>query len=179
MESSLELFLLALIDSGLSTPYEFHSRAGISVGASLPALKKLLQQRLVSRGKAGDRRRMQYSLTAGGRAALNKSELRPKEDVEEDIASSLRVAILSDYLGSRAQAMKTLDKTRGLLSASTRLRVPPDLNSPAAAYRWMLSICDRHRRKAEIAALTEILQTMKRERVKSASIAVPKGLLGV
>ena len=162
MEGSLELFLLALIDSGLSTPYEFHSQAGISVGASLPALKKLLQQRLVSRAKAGDRRRMQYSLTAGGRAALNKSELRSNEDVG-DISSSLRLAILSDYLGSRAQAMKTLDKARGLLSASTRSRVSPDLNSPAAAYRWMLSVRDGHRRRAELEALTEILRTLKRE----------------
>ena len=50
--------------------------------------------------------------------------------------------------------MKTLDKARGLLSASTRSRVSPDLNSPAAAYRWMLSVRDGHRRRAELEALT-------------------------
>ena len=101
MESSLELFLLALIDSGLSTPYEFHSQAGISVGASLPALKSLLRQKLVSRGRAGNRRRMAYSLTGPGRAALKKwgAAYASVQD-SEDVGSALRFSTLAYFLGS-------------------------------------------------------------------------------
>ena len=162
MKSSLELFLLALIDSGLSTPYEFHSQAGISVGASLPALRSLLRQRLVSRGRAGNRRRMAYSLTGPGRAALNKwGAVYASVQDSEDVGSALRFSTLAYFLGSRAQVMRSLEEAKAFLGRSAEPSTKLDLRSPAAAYRWMQSVRERHRREAEIRALSEIKKKMK------------------
>jgi hypothetical protein len=48
--TDLGLFVLALIDSGVSTPYEFQKTAGLSQGATIPALQRLLDARLVRQG---------------------------------------------------------------------------------------------------------------------------------
>ena len=40
--TDLDLFVLALIDSRISTPYEFQKVAGLSPGATIPALQILL-----------------------------------------------------------------------------------------------------------------------------------------
>jgi hypothetical protein len=47
----LDLFALALI----STPYELQKAAGLSQGATVPALQRLLAARLVRQGKPGAR----------------------------------------------------------------------------------------------------------------------------
>jgi hypothetical protein len=49
--TDLDLFILALIDSGISTPYEFQKAASLSQGATIPALQRLLEARLVRQGK--------------------------------------------------------------------------------------------------------------------------------
>jgi DNA-binding PadR family transcriptional regulator len=163
MESSLELFLLALIDSGVNTPYEFHSQAGISVGSSLPALENLLRRKLVSRGKAGNRRRMEYGLTAIGRAALkNWHATYISEQDSEDVGSALRFSTLAYFLGSPIQAIRILDQASALYSESAEPPTKLDLGSPAAAYKWLQSVRERHRHDAEIRALDEIRKKMKR-----------------
>ncbi len=161
--SSLELFLLALIDSGLTTPYEFHRQAGISVGASIPALNNLLGQKLVSKGKEGDRRRMEYSLTTRGRARLKTSLAETSEDAS-DLQSSLRLAILAEYLGSRAQAVSLLERFRSRVGISSESRIRPDFESAAETYRWMLSVLNRRRDKADLQALSEIVRILKQKR---------------
>ncbi len=163
MESSLEVFLLALIDSGLSTPYEFYSRAGISVGASLPALKSLLRQKLVSRGKASHRGRMSYGLTGSGRAALkNWSTIQASKHESGDMASALRLSTLAYFLGSPAQAKQILAYAVTLLSPNTEPPTDLDLSSPATAYKWMQSVRDRYRHEADLKSLNEIRKKLKR-----------------
>ena len=165
---SLELFLLALIDSGLSTPYEFHSQAGISVGASLPALKKLLQQRVVSRGKAGNRRRMAYSLTGAGRAALkNWSTTQAPKQESGDVASALRFSTLAYFLSSPAQAKQILERAGALLAPNTGPPTNFDLSSPATAYKWMQSVRDRYRHEADLRSLNEIRKKLKTVRIRA------------
>jgi len=70
-QSTLELFLLALISRGVSTPYEFKAQAGLSVGATKPALERLLQNGLIKKGEKGSRSRVEYLLTSAGRRAVN------------------------------------------------------------------------------------------------------------
>lgn len=160
MESSLELFLLTLIDSGLRTPYDFQRQAGISVGASLPALRKLLRLKLILKGKVGTRRRMEYTLTVRGRAALRNPKLADKSMLE-DIGSCFRLAIISNYWGSHAQVLKILDEARTRIEATTEPQIRRDMSTPAAAYRWMMSIREQHRRKADLEALRQIMKTLK------------------
>ena len=152
-----------MIDSGLTTPYEFHRQGGISVGASIPALNSLLRQKLASKGKEGDRRRMEYSLTTRGRAALKTSLIKISENASE-LQSSLRFAILAEYLGSRAQAVSLLERYRSRVGISSESRIRPDFESPAETYRWMLSVLNRRRKKADLQALSEIVRILKQKR---------------
>ena len=94
--TDLDLFLLALIDGGVSTPYELQKTAGLSQGATIPALQRLLEARLVRQGKPGVRGRADYKVTAAGRKALKAGwlpliEAGPSGDIDSD----LRVALLA------------------------------------------------------------------------------------
>ena len=39
--SVLDLFVLSLFDRGLETPYDLQRQAGVSLGSSVPALRRL------------------------------------------------------------------------------------------------------------------------------------------
>jgi DNA-binding PadR family transcriptional regulator len=96
----LDLFALALIDGGLSNPYALQKTAGISPGASIPALQRLTEAGYVRPGKPGLRGRTDYKITAAGKKAL-KSGWRdliaggPSGDLDAD----LRVALLALSIG--------------------------------------------------------------------------------
>jgi DNA-binding PadR family transcriptional regulator len=100
LRSDLDLFVLALIDSGVSTPYELQKAAGLSPGATIPVLRRLLAGGLVLPGKPGPRGRTGHRVTAEGRRRL-KSGWRelvaaaPSGDLDAD----LRVALLAVWVG--------------------------------------------------------------------------------
>lgn len=94
--SDLNLFILALIDSGISTPYELQKAAGLSQGATTPALQRLLDARLVRQGKPGVRGRTVHKVSAAGKKLL-KDGWRPLIEAgpSGDVDSDLRVALLA------------------------------------------------------------------------------------
>jgi DNA-binding PadR family transcriptional regulator len=98
--TDLDLFVLALIDGGVSTPYELQKAAGLSQGATIPALQRLLEARFVRQGKPGARGRTDYKVTAAGRKVLKAGwlplvEAGPSGDVDSDLRVAL-LAILGD-----------------------------------------------------------------------------------
>src|SRR4051812_253399 len=97
--SSLDLFLLGLINSGVNTPYLFRERARLSVGATLPALKRLEMERLITRGEKLQRNRQEFKLTAAGkrkfRTQLSRLSQEYRDDPPVDSESVLRVASLA------------------------------------------------------------------------------------
>src|ERR1700688_4404123 len=94
--TDLDLFFLALIDSGVSTPYDFQKTAGLSQGATIPALQRLLDARLVRQGKPGARGRTDHQVTAAGKRLLKDGWLAPiEEGPSGDVDSDLRVALLA------------------------------------------------------------------------------------
>ncbi len=94
--TDLDQFVLALIDSGLTTPYELQKAAGLSQGATIPALQRLLDARLVRQGKPGSRGRTDYQVTASGKRLLKDGWLPLIEDGPSgDVDSDLRVALLA------------------------------------------------------------------------------------
>jgi DNA-binding PadR family transcriptional regulator len=94
--TDLDLFVLALIDGGISTPYELQKTAGLSQGATMPALERLRNARLVRQGKPGVRRRTDYQVTAAGKKLLKDGWLALIENGPSgDIDSDLRVALLA------------------------------------------------------------------------------------
>jgi DNA-binding PadR family transcriptional regulator len=104
--TDLDLFVLALIDAGVSTPYELQKAAGLSQGATIPALQRLLDAGFLRQGKPGPRGRTDYRVTATGKRLLKDGwlpliEAGPKGDADSD----LRVALLAlSAGGDRRQA---------------------------------------------------------------------------
>jgi DNA-binding PadR family transcriptional regulator len=96
----LDLFVLALIESGVSTPYELRTAAGLSLGATIPALRRLLEAGLVLAAKPGPRGRADRRLTAEGLRYL-KGGWRAliDEGPSGDLDADLRVALLAFCVG--------------------------------------------------------------------------------
>jgi len=111
--TDLGLFVLALIDGGVSTPYELQKAAGLSQGATIPTLQRLLKARLVRQGKPGARRRTGYKVTTVGKRLLKDGWLPLVEaGPSGDLDSDLRVALLAIWeSGDRRLAAAFLRKS--------------------------------------------------------------------
>lgn len=98
--NDLDLFVLALVDSGVSTPYELKTAAGLSPGATIPVLRRLLESRKVLPGKPGARGRMDHRITAEGRRHLISGWRALIDDGPSgDLDADLRVALLAVWIG--------------------------------------------------------------------------------
>lgn len=144
----LELFVLAMVQRGVNTPYRLLS-AGMSQGASLQALGRLESSGYVRRGKPGPRGRMEFEITAGGRRYV-QAGWKPLLDapVSGDVETVFRAASLallsgadsktvSSYLTRAADAKATGSKLRKAEAKETKpaLLAEPD----AGLYVWMLA----------------------------------------
>lgn len=103
--TDLDLFVLALIDGGVATPYELRQHAGLSPGATIPALERLLQSGMVRQGKPGSRGRVEYRMTRTGAKGLATGwgglvAEGPTGDLDVD----LRVALLALWIGGDCKA---------------------------------------------------------------------------
>lgn len=102
--TDLDLFVLALIDSGISTSYEFQKSAGLSPGATIPALERLVEGGFVRQGKPGARRRTDYTTTPIGRKFLKNSwRILLEDGPSGDLDADLRVALLVLWAGGKRQ----------------------------------------------------------------------------
>jgi DNA-binding PadR family transcriptional regulator len=95
-----DLFVLALIESGISTPYELKTAAGLSPGATIQALRRLFEGGLIVQGKPGLRGRTDHKVTAEGRRYLNRGWKDLMVDGPSgDLDADLRVALLAIWVG--------------------------------------------------------------------------------
>jgi hypothetical protein len=53
--TDLDLFVLALVADGISTPYELQKAAGLSQGATIPTLRRLLKEGFVEQASLDHR----------------------------------------------------------------------------------------------------------------------------
>lgn len=72
----LDVLLLSFVKYGLTTSYDLHSRAGMSVGLTRPALERLREAGLLT-GARGERNSMRYGVTEKGEKEL-QTALNPK-----------------------------------------------------------------------------------------------------
>ena len=96
----LDMFLLGLVKEGLITPYDWHAKAQVSLGASLPAAKRLLNSGLLKKVAKGPRGRHEFGLSAEGRAAVSRRNLVSYikdvwDDPPGDLESAVRIACLA------------------------------------------------------------------------------------
>jgi DNA-binding PadR family transcriptional regulator len=132
--SDLDLFVLALIADGVSTPYLLKTAANLSPGATIPALRRLLEGGLVGQAKAGSRGRADHRITVEGRRLLRDGwreliDRGPSGDLDAD----LRVALLAIWIGNdrrsaanflkgsaarKLEAIRTLEELESIASTS-------------------------------------------------------------
>jgi DNA-binding PadR family transcriptional regulator len=111
MSSILDHFLLWLIDAGIWTSYAMQQQAGVSVGASRPALARLERLKLV-KGRItlqGRRSSVKYELTATGRRereSLRAYLQQPALTMDLDVDNALRAMALAESLPDPKLARK-------------------------------------------------------------------------
>jgi hypothetical protein len=170
--TDLDLFILALIDGGASTPYELQMAAGLSQGATIPALQRLLEARLVRQGKPGSRGRTDYKVTAAGRKTAKAGwlplvEAGPSGDVDSD----LRVALLAiwgsgDHRLAADFLCQSADKKMELIAAA-ELTGGPGAVAPLA--RWYTDLRS---------ATAKAVLAAESEAIRAVAEALPRSLTG-
>ena len=170
----LDLFLLSMLDRGLQSPYELHREAGISLGASLPSLRRLTEATLVARkdtAGATKRPRHEYHLTASGKNAARTGwqERMASNAADSDLDSVLRIADMGLHYGADKKKIQAF--LRQAAAARIREAERAALSEPSArsgqSYASMRSRCDSLRLRAEAEALLGIADSFKTRRIVS------------
>jgi DNA-binding PadR family transcriptional regulator len=168
--TDLDLFVLALIDVGVSTPYQLQREAGLSQGATIPALQRLLEARLVRQGKPGARGRTDYKATAAGKKLLRDGwlpliEAGPTGDLDSD----LRVALLAIWAGSDRRLAADFLRQSGnrKMESVAATQLTSDAVAPLA--RWYTDLRSSTS-KALLAAETEA--------IRATADSLPRSLMG-
>jgi DNA-binding PadR family transcriptional regulator len=156
---SLDLFILALILQGVNVPYAIQLRAGLSVGSTLPAIRRLLKRRLVKEEEQaqGGRKRREFTLTDAGRKELQNARTHLGQlsaAATGDLEATLRFACLALYWGDPGLASQILvraaDEFDERSESSQRIgrkRVASH-SDLAAMYRGLLFLNEADRQKA-------------------------------
>lgn len=103
--SVLEIFILSILDRAAASPYNLRQKWAISLGASLPSLKRLVDRKLAVRREgrsATNRPRHVYALTKAGRRTARsawKGFLQGKRTIS-DLDSVLRIVDMALYYGA-------------------------------------------------------------------------------
>lgn len=124
--STLDVFVLALVAEGTDTLYALKREAGLSVGATTPAIRRLTSVGLLERAAADSARgRQRLAITEKGRrrvkaqsAALIRAGI---EQVPKDLESIVRLAVLARTTGNRAMVVPFL---RAALAAHHPVKSP-------------------------------------------------------
>jgi DNA-binding PadR family transcriptional regulator len=184
--TDLDLFVLALIDSGVSTPYALQKAAGLSQGATIPALQRLLEARFVRHGKPGSRGRTDYQVTAAGKGLLKHGWFGLIEDGPTgDVDSDLRVALLALLGGGERRLAgdflrQSADRKTESVSAAEPMGNSGDLPPLPRWYNDLRSSTARALLTAETGAIRAMADALPRKlsdrpRHSTRAVKKPKG----
>lgn len=166
--SSLEVLILALLKQGLATTYDLQTQAGLSLGATVPALKRLEAAKLVSRKEAG--RRFEFSVTREGEKMLASWSASPR--LPTDVDEVLRSAYMTWMVGNKAGAAVMLrqsirvqnrcaEELRDQLAAVDR---PLPAKPSPEWYRWLRKVVEAGRAAADVAALDSLASALEQKK---------------
>jgi DNA-binding PadR family transcriptional regulator len=161
--SILDLYILSLLDRGLRSKYELQRQGGVSLGSSVPSLRRLEKAKLIVRrvgSSIGDRPRHDLRLSPAGRRAVRGGWQTLLDDsADKDLDSILRIVDMArSYSANKSAIAGYLNS-----AASGRRRTaagPEESNSggldTAAALqeRWASA-----RASAEAKFLTDLAKT--------------------
>ena len=109
--TDLDLFILALVNEGVATAYEMKVEAGLSPGATLPAITRLHNLGYLSAGEVGARNRTQLTLSRSGRTFLKASwKTLLSGPVPSDLDSIVRIVVLGRMQGASSDAIRSFLK---------------------------------------------------------------------
>jgi DNA-binding PadR family transcriptional regulator len=181
MRTSLELFVLAMVRQGLATPYELKTKAGLSLGSTVPALARLQEDGLVKASEEGARRSRKFSITAKGTKALTQGWAEQLSTEHTDLDSILRVACLAWLHGDTKACQEFMKRSatglRGwagsLRAEADRLATKVGEDPDGDTFVWLRTHCEAARAETDAAALVELsdLITKKVEKKKRKTTA--------
>lgn len=122
--SLLDIYIVSLLDRGFETCYDHQRRGGLSLGSSIPALRRLEAAGLVRKtGAVGTSKRPSngYQVSATGRKLARTSWIPLlKNPPPTDLDAVLRLADLASHYGAKVTAIASLferaARERALLS---------------------------------------------------------------
>jgi hypothetical protein len=178
MVRTLDLFLLTLVRDGLRTQYEWQARAGVSLGASLPAVKCLLEGRLVTEAEKGSRGRREFRIARPGRQALQNVNLDLEQTLDErpgDLESVLRLTCMAISEGKIELAKKLLlqaaeEQAKRSRRAGRQASAPPKGSSAADLYTAALAYCDAGRFDETSKSLASLISIFELDSDSRASV---------
>jgi DNA-binding PadR family transcriptional regulator len=163
--SVLDVFLLSMLDRGAESPYDLQRAAGISLGASVPSLRRLTASKLVTRTEgtaATNRPRHSYKLTAAGKQAARigwKTYLQ-EASTGLDLDSLLRIVDMAFHYRAEKKTIKSFLKqaagARALMAEKAGLAEKGFASPDVASYMRMRASCDATRLRAEAEALSSL-----------------------
>jgi DNA-binding PadR family transcriptional regulator len=170
--AELDLFILALVQRGCATPYDFKSRAGISVGSSAPVLARLEAAGLIQGSEKGLRERRAFTVTNSGRRTLesglkNLMSTKPKST---DTDAILRITYLAWAFGRPAVSEFIEASSATLHSAAAMRRAEAGQFENLAsglggeAFHWLKATLEAARLEAQSGALRELGKKIRKQK---------------
>lgn len=175
--TNLSMLLLLAVDQLQSaTVYSLHSKLGLSMGSTSPALARMEKEGLLTSVTGGDRGKTSFSLTPAGRQLLKDRWKETFRDPKKDVEEVLRVVTLAFALGDSSDR----NSATGYLEAASRARVETAereqqeaeelkelASTPFGLYDWMRSLCSGARMQSEATALSKIAREIRKEELRS------------
>ena len=184
MLSNLEYFILTLVDSGINTPYDLMAKAGISVGSSLPALRRLEKGESIKASSAGARGAVRFTILPYGKEQLSTELANQLKSHPSDLESMLRLVclawfnqyeeedhferILMDSAASlRAQRKKATKEAAKLADSAYE-------HSAGNMFRWLRTHLEAHRLQAQAAVLGNLSRAARSKARKAKGLSDKK-----
>ncbi len=171
MTAILDLYILAKLDKGLRTPYDLQRNAGLSLGAIVPALRRLLNQKLVTRAEgmtSSKRPRHSYELTKAGKekVATEWRDYFKEENNPTDLDALLRLVDVAQQYGAKKSRLVQFLKTAGKKRTRMAVKVLEGhrLGGDRFSYTSTRPQVEIRRLQAEEEALTAIAETAEQHR---------------
>jgi DNA-binding PadR family transcriptional regulator len=105
MSSVLDLFILSLLERGLQTPYDLHQQGGLSLGSTVPALRRLTDAGLIRKRDdlgTSKRPRHSYQLSAKGRTQVKTGWTNCLKTTKQlDLDAILRVVDMAEHYNAK------------------------------------------------------------------------------
>lgn len=168
----LDLFVLALAQSGLGTTYDLKSKAGLSVGSTAPILARLEKSGLIEAPKPGVRDSRRFTITKEGKKFLAAGWEQLLERRPTDVDEILRITYLAWALGSPQIASDFVEEAAaGIEDLATMRKAEANqlrrgLAAPVGgqSYRWLRIEAEAARLQAQGEALKQLGKEIKNKK---------------